>query len=250
MRSTPRRRSDASTSRRRLAGLPTRRGAFVPVGLVPDQAALGEHVGAVRLGQVAQRPRHDLLGVAEAVHGRGVHPVDPGLDRVPDGGDRVVVFLVSPGEGPASAADRPGAEAGPGDGHAGLPERNLASVTRSCPHAGRAEVHLSNRPGGLMAASPASPRGSAQRLQPRPLDAWPACAAAACTRAPARGCACSPCRRGWSARAGRVFRSYISHWSRHLAVGVVVAGELVALLADADDVVRRLRVGPLAWPDW
>ena len=28
----------------------------------------------------------------------------------------------------------------------------------------------------------------------------------------------------------------------HLAVGVVVAGELVALLADADDVVRRLRV--------
>jgi hypothetical protein len=30
----------------------------------------------------------------------------------------------------------------------------------------------------------------------------------------------------------------------HLAFDVVVAGELVAVLADADDVVRRLRVWP------
>ena len=111
-------------------------GGLVPVRLVPDQPALGEHVGAVRLGEVTQRPRHDLLGVPEAVDGRGVHPVDPGLDRVPDGGHGVVVFLVSPGEGPASAADRPGAEAGPGDGHVCLAERNLRQCLAHAPMLG------------------------------------------------------------------------------------------------------------------
>ena len=112
-------------------------GRLRPVGLVPDQATLGEDVRAVCLGHVPQRPPHDLLGVAEAVHGRGIHPVDPGLDRVPDRGYRVVVFLISPGEGPAPAANRPGPEAGPGDGHVCLPECNLRQCLAHAPMLGQ-----------------------------------------------------------------------------------------------------------------
>ena len=57
----------------------------------------------------------DLFGVAEAVDGGGVDPVDAELDGAVDGGDGVVVVLRAPGEGPVAAADGPCAEADGGE---------------------------------------------------------------------------------------------------------------------------------------
>ena len=77
--------------------------------LVPVALALGEDVRPV--ASALERPRHDFLGMAEAVHGGGVDPIDAAVERRVDGGDRLVVVLRSPGEGPAAAADRPRADA-------------------------------------------------------------------------------------------------------------------------------------------
>src|SRR2546422_9406352 len=83
----------------------TRRGGAV--ALVPDETRLGEDVGPVVGRDVAQRAGHDLLGVAQSVYGRGIDPVDAPLDGVTDGGDRVRVVLVAPGEiGRASCRER------------------------------------------------------------------------------------------------------------------------------------------------
>jgi hypothetical protein len=76
---------------------------------LPAPAALGEDedllADAVRLECAADH----LFGVAEPVHRRRVDPVHAFLDRVPDGGDRLVVVDLAPPE-PPRPSDRPGAE--------------------------------------------------------------------------------------------------------------------------------------------
>src|ERR1700738_1896904 len=63
--------------------------------------------------ELAQRPSDNLLGMAQSVDGRGVHPVDATRDRVLDGRDRIGVVLASPAVGPTSTADGPRAAAAP-----------------------------------------------------------------------------------------------------------------------------------------
>ena len=100
-----------------------------PVLLVPDHAALGEDVRPLRRGNALERAPDDLFRVAQPVHRRGVDPVDPPLDGVPDRGDRLLVVLRAPAEGPAAAADGPRAEADGGDGPCPVvPSRRVVSV--------------------------------------------------------------------------------------------------------------------------
>ena len=77
--------------------------------LIPDHAALGEDKWL--FGGGLDGAADDLLGVAKAVDGGGVDPVDAEVDGVVDGGDGVVVVLRAPGESPVAAADGPRAEA-------------------------------------------------------------------------------------------------------------------------------------------
>ena len=112
MASTRRRRSESSHSRRMCSG--RRFGAGHAVVLVlPDHPALGEDERAVR--HALERPRHHLLGVAQAVDGGGVDPGHPGVERRVDGRDRLLVVLRTPAERPVTAPDRPRAEADRGD---------------------------------------------------------------------------------------------------------------------------------------
>jgi hypothetical protein len=67
--------------------------------LVPDHAALGEDVRPVV--HPFEGPRDDFLRVAEPVDGRGVDPVDAGVQRLVDGADGIPVVLSPPGELPA-----------------------------------------------------------------------------------------------------------------------------------------------------
>ena len=99
-------------------------------GVVPHEAGFGEDVRPVVGRDVAQRAGDDLLGVAEPVHRRRVDPVDAPLDGLPDGGDRVRIVLVTPGEGPATAADRPRAEADARDPHVGRAKRRRGNRVR------------------------------------------------------------------------------------------------------------------------
>jgi len=69
-----------------------------------------------------QRASDDRLGVPEAVGGGGVDPADSLFEGVVKRGDRLLVFLGSPAEFPASSADRPGAEPDAGDLEAGIAE--------------------------------------------------------------------------------------------------------------------------------
>src|SRR5205085_11882571 len=80
-------------------------------------AALGEDERP--LVEAGERAADDLLGVAEAVLGGGVDPVDAELERAVDGGDRLVVVLLAPAPVVLRAADRPGAEADAADLEAG-----------------------------------------------------------------------------------------------------------------------------------
>ena len=81
-------------------GAPTLLRQCLAVVLVPGEAALGEHVGALRARDLLQRRAHDLLGVPEAVDRGGVDPVDAALDRVADRGDRLPVVLRAPARPP------------------------------------------------------------------------------------------------------------------------------------------------------
>src|SRR6266568_1621999 len=62
------------------------------------------------LATLADHLADDLLGVAEAVDRRGVHPVDAGVEGPVQGRDGLVVVLRAPAER-ARAADGPGADA-------------------------------------------------------------------------------------------------------------------------------------------
>src|SRR3954471_6347108 len=61
--------------------------------------------------------------MAASVHRRCVDPIDPAGHGVADGRDRIPVVLLAPAETPASAADRPGAEADPAELQTGPTQR-------------------------------------------------------------------------------------------------------------------------------
>src|SRR5436190_20266972 len=74
--------------------------------LIPSHAAFGEYVGAV--ADTFERPRDDLLRMAQSIDSRGVDPVDTGVERLVNGRDRVIVALSPPAKFPSRATDRPG----------------------------------------------------------------------------------------------------------------------------------------------
>jgi hypothetical protein len=65
---------------------------------------------------------YDLLGVAEAVDGSGVDPVDAKFKRAVDSGDGFGVVLGTPGVGSVSASNGPCAEADGGELEIGVAE--------------------------------------------------------------------------------------------------------------------------------
>ena len=85
-----------------LAFVPDRVGLEAVVDLavpVPDHAALGEDVRPV--AHPFEGAGDDLFRVSEAVDGRGVDPVNSGVQSFVDDGDGVAVVLAAPGELPA-----------------------------------------------------------------------------------------------------------------------------------------------------
>jgi hypothetical protein len=72
------------------ADAPRRRHAIL---FIPHQPAFGEDQRPRALRHVPQRLRDDLFGMAEPVDCGGVDPVDAARERVPDGGDRILVVL-------------------------------------------------------------------------------------------------------------------------------------------------------------
>ena len=75
----------------------------------PGTAAFGGDEGFVR--PAFESLSDDRLAMAESVGGGGVNPVDAQIEGAMDGFDGEGVVLGPPAEGPAAAADRPGAEA-------------------------------------------------------------------------------------------------------------------------------------------
>src|SRR3954470_16125217 len=91
--------------------------------LLPDQPALGEDVGPLTQRHADERLPHDFLGVAEAVGGGGVDPVDAQVERPADGGNRIGIVLRTPTGGPVGTAERPGAKPDAADRHLGRAEQ-------------------------------------------------------------------------------------------------------------------------------
>jgi hypothetical protein len=73
--------------------------------LVPDQAALGENVGAV--AKAPDGLADNRLGMPQPVDGRGVDPVHAHVQSCVDRGDELRIILMAPGEFPLSTADGP-----------------------------------------------------------------------------------------------------------------------------------------------
>src|SRR5882762_7648710 len=73
---------------------------------VPAQAAFSEHIWP-RTPPTLQRPGNHFFRVTQAIHRRGVDPVDAQLEGAVDRGDRIVVILISPCELPSRAATCP-----------------------------------------------------------------------------------------------------------------------------------------------
>src|ERR1700704_783138 len=77
---------------------------------VPTQTALGENVRTwARPG--AQRKRYDFLGMAHAINGGGVDPVNTKLERAMNRRDRLLVILLAPTKFPTRSANGPRSEA-------------------------------------------------------------------------------------------------------------------------------------------
>jgi hypothetical protein len=68
------------------------------VGVIPHHPALGEHIWPVTVRDTVQRGGHHLLGMTEAVFGRGVDPVHACVESTVDRGDRLVIILAAPAE--------------------------------------------------------------------------------------------------------------------------------------------------------
>src|SRR5207302_7497675 len=77
--------------------------------LVPNHAALGEHVRP--LAHALEGAGDDLFGMPQAVDRGGIDPIDARIQRFVDRGQGVNVVLATPGELPAASADRPSPEA-------------------------------------------------------------------------------------------------------------------------------------------
>ncbi len=182
----PQRGLELATQRPRLEH-PARLRHGIP--LVPHQAPFGEHQRPLARGQGAEQSAHELLGVPEAVHRRGVDPIDPQLQRAPHRGERTGVVLRSPAERPASAADGPGSEAHGRDLESARAERTggqrharsspLKESTAPCPRSPALRARGAPRPParagtrGRCAAS-ACPRGSSRAPLGRAPAARPA----------------------------------------------------------------------------
>ena len=80
------------------------------IGLVRQQAALGEDERPVRGGDAGDGAAHDFLGMAHTVNRRRVYPAHTDRNGMPDSGDRGIVVLWTPAVRPAAAADGPGPE--------------------------------------------------------------------------------------------------------------------------------------------
>jgi len=96
---------------------PDRLGAEVVVDLgrpLPGPSALGEDEDILAHSEGLDRPADDLLGMTEAVDRCRLDPGDPGIDRVPDRGDRLVIVGRAPAELPGPAGG-PASEAEGGD---------------------------------------------------------------------------------------------------------------------------------------
>src|SRR5262249_39367057 len=124
------------------------------VAPVPDQAALGEDERPLARGELAQQPSDERLGMTEAIHARGIDPVDAQLDRVPHCRQRLAFILWSPAIGPAAAANGPGSESNPRDVHSAPAERSSEEF-----HIGSLRLNLRAIEGGAKSAeSTAAPR--------------------------------------------------------------------------------------------
>jgi hypothetical protein len=77
---------------------------------VPAQTAFGKNERA-RAGPGAQRKPYDFLGMAHAVNGGSVDPVNAKLERAMNRSDRLLVVLLAPTKFPTRSADSPRAKA-------------------------------------------------------------------------------------------------------------------------------------------
>jgi hypothetical protein len=80
--------------------------------LIPDQSTFGEDHWPFGRLPFAQQAADHFLGVPKSVHCGRIDPVHPEFQGVAHGCERNGVVLRSPAEGPAAAADRPGAKSG------------------------------------------------------------------------------------------------------------------------------------------
>jgi hypothetical protein len=80
---------------------------------VPDHGGLSEDVWIVQGG--FEGAGYNLFGVAEAVDGGGVDPVDAEVEGFMDCCDGIVVVLIAPCEGPIASANGPCAETDGGE---------------------------------------------------------------------------------------------------------------------------------------
>src|SRR2546421_1705785 len=86
---------------------------------IPAQNAFGENVGA-RAAPFLQRARYDFFGVAQAVNGGSVDPVDAQFQCAMNCSDGIGVVLRTPGKFPAAATESPGAKSDPGNCEIGV----------------------------------------------------------------------------------------------------------------------------------
>src|SRR5579864_909605 len=80
-----------------------------------SHAALGENQRALRLWNIAQKPSHHFLRMAQPINRGRINPIDAQIDRVAHRRDGLGVVLVPPAVRPATSADCPGTESNCGD---------------------------------------------------------------------------------------------------------------------------------------
>src|SRR5260370_3680839 len=78
--------------------------------LIAAQNTFGENAGT-RTAPLVQSARDDFLGVAQAVDGGGVNPIDAQLQPAMNRGNGIGVVLRPPGKFPPAATESPGAKA-------------------------------------------------------------------------------------------------------------------------------------------
>jgi hypothetical protein len=73
---------------------------------IPAHGAFGEDVWA-RAFPISKGAGDYFLGVAKAVDGGGIDPIDTELEGAVNGGNRIIVVLRAPAELPTASADGP-----------------------------------------------------------------------------------------------------------------------------------------------